>query len=133
MDDDDRLAAVLFDMDGTLVDSEKVWSVGLTELADHYGGVLSVAARRAMVGSNMTDSMRILHDDLGLPPAKADTDASVVWLEGRVKELFRRGAKRGGIGKTIRMRRTGSSVEDEICDLGDVRRDRGQAPEAIDR
>ena len=34
MASDDRLAAVLFDMDGTLVDSEKVWSIGLTELAD---------------------------------------------------------------------------------------------------
>jgi HAD superfamily hydrolase (TIGR01509 family) len=88
---DDRLAAVLFDMDGTLVDSEKIWSVGLTELAGHYGGVLSAEARRAMVGSNMTDSMRILHDDLGLPTAKADTDASVVWLEERVKELFQDG------------------------------------------
>ena len=41
MASDDRLAAVLFDMDGTLVDSEKVWSVGLTELATHYGGELS--------------------------------------------------------------------------------------------
>jgi len=28
-------------MDGTLVDSEKVWDVGLTELAQRYGGTLS--------------------------------------------------------------------------------------------
>jgi len=91
--DGDRLAAVLFDMDGTLVDSEKVWSVGLAELARHHGGVLSDGARRAMVGSNMTDSMRILHDDLGLPATRAETDASVVWLERRVKELFRDGVE----------------------------------------
>jgi len=32
---------VLFDMDGTLVDSEKVWSIGLAELAAHHGGTLS--------------------------------------------------------------------------------------------
>ena len=51
MASDDRLAAVLFDMDGTLVDSEKVWSVGLTELAGHYGTSLSDDARRAMVGT----------------------------------------------------------------------------------
>ncbi|MFC5006684.1 HAD family hydrolase [Dactylosporangium cerinum] len=81
---------MLFDMDGTLVDSEKVWSVGLTELATHYGGVLSAQARHAMVGSNMTDSMRLLHADLGLP-ASVSTDASVGWLEARVKELFHGG------------------------------------------
>jgi beta-phosphoglucomutase-like phosphatase (HAD superfamily) len=28
---DTRFGGVLFDMDGTLVDSEKVWSVGLDE------------------------------------------------------------------------------------------------------
>ncbi|WP_238013367.1 HAD family phosphatase [Dactylosporangium sp. AC04546] len=82
---------MLFDMDGTLVDSEKVWSVGLTELAAHYGRELSEAARKAMVGTNMTDSMRILHTDLGLPTGRPETDASVVWLEERVKFLFRDG------------------------------------------
>ena len=34
-------AAVLFDMDGTLVDSEKLWDIALDELADQYGAVLS--------------------------------------------------------------------------------------------
>jgi HAD superfamily hydrolase (TIGR01509 family) len=80
------LAAVLFDMDGTLVDSEKVWSVGLTELAAHYGGVLSGPARRAMVGTNMAESMCILHADIGRPDL--DPSASVRWLERRIKELF---------------------------------------------
>ncbi|MET7421905.1 HAD family phosphatase [Dactylosporangium sp. NPDC005555] len=83
---------MLFDMDGTLVDSEKVWSVGLTELATHYGGELSAQARHAMVGSNMTDSMRLLHADLGLP-GSISTDDSVRWLEARVKELFHGGVE----------------------------------------
>jgi HAD superfamily hydrolase (TIGR01509 family) len=80
---------VLFDMDGTLVDSEKVWSVGLTELAAHYGGDLSDAARHAMVGTNMSESMLILLDDIGQP--ERDPVASVHWLEGRIKELFGEG------------------------------------------
>ena len=42
------LAGVLFDMDGTLVDSEKVWGVGLRELAVRYGGTLSDEARRLL-------------------------------------------------------------------------------------
>jgi len=78
-------AGVLFDMDGTLVDSEKVWSVGLDELAAHLGGELSDAARQAMVGTNMAQSMAILHDDLGVV---ADPAESVRWLEERVAELF---------------------------------------------
>ncbi|WP_344616971.1 HAD family phosphatase [Dactylosporangium salmoneum] len=82
---------MLFDMDGTLVDSEKVWEVGLNELSAHYDRTLSARARRAMVGTNMSDSMRILHDDLGLPATRAAMDESVVWLEERVKELLREG------------------------------------------
>ena len=30
--------AVLFDMDGTLLDSEKIWDIGLDQLAAHLGG-----------------------------------------------------------------------------------------------
>lgn len=85
------LQAVLFDMDGTLVDSEKIWEVGLTELAEHHGRPLSARARRDMIGTNMAESMRILHADLGLPLTAPDMDASVEWLERRVKELFRDG------------------------------------------
>jgi HAD superfamily hydrolase (TIGR01509 family) len=83
------LDAVLFDMDGTLVDSEKVWSVALTELAAHYGGELSARARTRMVGTSMSESMDILHADLGQP--RLDVLASVTWLEDRVKELFAEG------------------------------------------
>ena len=61
------LDAVLFDMDGTLVDSEKVWDVGLRELARRYGGELSAAARSRMVGTSMADSMDILHNDITQP------------------------------------------------------------------
>jgi HAD superfamily hydrolase (TIGR01509 family) len=77
---------VLFDMDGTLVDSERLWEVGLQELAASYGGTLSRSARLAMVGSSMAVSMEILHTDLGQP--WRDPAASARWLENRVAELF---------------------------------------------
>ncbi|PMR58760.1 HAD family hydrolase [Verrucosispora sp. ts21] len=80
---------MLFDMDGTLVDSERLWDVALAELAETYGGRLSAEARRAIVGTGMADSMRILHDDLGQP--HRDPVASAEWINRRILELFRTG------------------------------------------
>ncbi|MBQ0902510.1 HAD family phosphatase [Micromonospora sp. U21] len=82
---------MLFDMDGTLVDSEKLWDVALQELAREYGGELSTAARRSIVGTSMADSMRILHDDLGQP--ERDPEASAAWINARILELFRTGLR----------------------------------------
>jgi HAD superfamily hydrolase (TIGR01509 family) len=82
-------AAVLFDMDGTLVDSEKVWEIALHELAARAGGTLSRPARHAMIGSNMAESMRILREDLGQPDRPEAPD--VEWLTTRVFQLFAEG------------------------------------------
>ena len=62
-------AAVLFDMDGTLVDSEPVWDEALRELARWLGGALSAAARRATLGTNVPVSVDIVHRDVGRPDA----------------------------------------------------------------
>ena len=84
-----RPAAVLFDMDGTLVDSEKVWGIALHELAAWAGGTLSEKARQAMVGGSMATSMRIFREDLGQPDRPEEPD--VKWLTTRVFNLFREG------------------------------------------
>ncbi|MDQ2737431.1 MAG: HAD family phosphatase, partial [Actinomycetota bacterium] len=59
------LRAVLFDMDGTLTDSEKLWSVALDQTAADLGGVLSEQTRHAMVGHDMVQSIRMFLDDIG--------------------------------------------------------------------
>jgi len=82
----DQLAAVLFDMDGTLLDSEKVWDVALDDLAHYLGGELSDAARRRMVGSSLARSIAIMHHDLGID---ADPESSGAYLTDRTAELFR--------------------------------------------
>ncbi|HKC26678.1 MAG TPA: HAD family phosphatase [Jatrophihabitans sp.] len=80
------MQAVLFDMDGTLLDSEKVWDVALDDLATWLGGDLSPSARERMVGSSLARSVAILHADLGV---EADPESSGAYLTERVAELFR--------------------------------------------
>jgi HAD superfamily hydrolase (TIGR01509 family) len=80
------LAAVLFDMDGTLLDSEKVWDVALDDLAHWLGGELSAAARNRMVGSSLARSIAILHADLDI---EADPESSGGYLLARTEQLFR--------------------------------------------
>ncbi len=78
--------AVLFDMDGTLLDSERVWDVSLNELATQLGGTLSPAARESMVGTSMARSMDLFYAALGVSGRDAAADAA--WLDGRTGELF---------------------------------------------
>jgi HAD superfamily hydrolase (TIGR01509 family) len=80
------LDAVLFDMDGTLLDSERVWDVALDDLATWLGGELSAAARHRMVGSSLGRSVAILHADLGI---EADAESSGAYLTERTADLFR--------------------------------------------
>jgi HAD superfamily hydrolase (TIGR01509 family) len=79
------LEAVLFDMDGTLLDSEKVWDIALDDLAHYLGGELSDPARRRMVGSSLARSIAIMHDDLDV---EADPESSGAYLTERTAELF---------------------------------------------
>ncbi|MFI6235216.1 HAD family hydrolase [Micromonospora sp. NPDC050784] len=96
---------MLFDMDGTLVDSEKLWDVALQELAKEYGGKLSDDARQSIIGTAMAESMRILHDDLGQP--ERDPEISAAWINARILELFRTGLRwRPGAFDLLRAVRT---------------------------
>jgi HAD superfamily hydrolase (TIGR01509 family) len=78
---------VLFDMDGTLFDSEQLWTVSLHELAARLGGELSVGTRLAMVGTNLADTIVLLHRDLGVAEEAAAENAA--WLVERTGELYR--------------------------------------------
>lgn len=81
-----ELAAVLFDMDGTLIDSERLWGIALGELAREYGGQLSEATRLAMIGTSEAETMRLLHEDVGQP--WRDPVAGHSWIATRVAGLF---------------------------------------------
>lgn len=86
-----RPAAVLFDMDGTLIDSEKVWDVSLADVATQLGGELSAETRAVMIGSNMDRTMVLMFEDLGLPLEPAAMAEAGRFLTKRTEELFHDG------------------------------------------
>ncbi|MHA3703400.1 HAD family hydrolase [Jatrophihabitans sp. YIM 134969] len=85
---DDVLAAVLFDMDGTLVDSEKVWDVSLLRLADHLGGELTPQLRASLVGSSLPATIATLHAAFGVADS-VDPATSAAYLLDETAVLFR--------------------------------------------
>ncbi len=86
------LRAVLWDMDGTLVDSEKLWDAAMHALYDRLGGVLTADVRAATVGGAADDNIRIVYRDLGLPADPVAMAASARWLHDYAAGLFDAGA-----------------------------------------
>jgi HAD superfamily hydrolase (TIGR01509 family) len=80
--------AVLWDMDGTLVDSEKVWTVSLRDTARLLGGELSAEARADVIGSDVPHTLEVLFADLGLRPDPCRAAAAGRYLLERTAELF---------------------------------------------
>jgi HAD superfamily hydrolase (TIGR01509 family) len=88
----DTPAAVLWDLDGTLLDSEKLWDIPLYELTEKLGGELSAEARNAMVGSNMAVTLRLIYAEVGIPdPSPEQLADSAAWIDRRMAEVFRQG------------------------------------------
>jgi len=65
-----QIAAVVFDMDGVLVDTEHLWDEVREELTAEWGGRYTPEAQRAMMGMSSHEWSRYLHEVVGLrePP-----------------------------------------------------------------
>src|SRR5690242_2386961 len=85
------MRAVLFDMDGTLVDSEKLWDISMHELYARLGGVLTPEVRESTVGGSAESVMATVYADLGLDSDPAAMAESADWLHDRTGELFEAG------------------------------------------
>lgn len=83
-----RLAGVLWDMDGTLLDSEKLWDVAVRELAREHGHEMTDAIRHALIGASGPDALRIMFTGLGIEPTPDSLRAAGEYLERRVTELM---------------------------------------------
>ena len=98
-----RLRAVLFDMDGTLVQTEEYWGEAMFELAELLGGRMSEAARARTIGASMRVSMNILHADIGLRRSEEQLQADARWVEDRTAELMAAGISwRPGAAELLR-------------------------------
>jgi HAD superfamily hydrolase (TIGR01509 family) len=85
------MRAVLWDMDGTLVDSEKLWDIGLQELYRRHGREMTDEVRATTIGGSSEIVMRIVYADLGLEPDPVDLAQTADWLHDYVGELFENG------------------------------------------
>ncbi|MSZ76145.1 MAG: HAD hydrolase-like protein, partial [Actinobacteria bacterium] len=59
-------AAVLWDMDGTLVDTEPYWIATEFEMAQRYGGTWSEEHALRLVGNDLLESGRYIREHMGI-------------------------------------------------------------------
>jgi HAD superfamily hydrolase (TIGR01509 family) len=83
-----RLAAVLWDMDGTLVDTEPYWIECEYELVESFGGTWSDAHAHAIVGADLLDAARYIAEHGRVPLAPREIVERL--LDGVVERVERR-------------------------------------------
>ena len=100
------IEAVVFDMDGVLIDSEQVWDDVREGLARERGGRWTERAQRDMMGMSSPEWSAYMHDVVGLPESPDEINREVVermlarytdgpqWLHGAVDAVRRLGERR---------------------------------------
>jgi HAD superfamily hydrolase (TIGR01509 family) len=80
------IEAVVFDLDGVLIESEHVWDEVRQELAEEQGGRWHDNASRDMMGMSSPEWSRYMHDEVGLREEPEEISAEVVRrLEARYR------------------------------------------------
>ena len=72
------IEAVVFDLDGVLLDTEQVWDEVREKLARERGGRYDEQAQQAMMGMSSGEWSSHMHDELGLPEPPEEISAEVV-------------------------------------------------------
>lgn len=81
------IEAVVFDLDGVLLDSEQVWDEVREELVEERGGRWHDQAQTEMMGMSSVEWSRYMHDELDLPEPPEEISAEVVQ---RLDEVYRK-------------------------------------------
>ena len=97
-------AAVVFDLDGLLLDSETAWDAARRELVRGRGGTWTVSATRDMMGMSSPEWSRYLAEELGvdLPPEEiSDLVLARVLASYREELPAGAGSRRGSRGRLL--------------------------------
>jgi len=99
------IRAVVFDLDGVLIDSEQVWDDVREALARERGGRWHERAQRDMMGMSSPEWSRYMHENIGLTESPAEINRIVVermleryaagppWLPGAIDTVRRLAAE----------------------------------------
>jgi HAD superfamily hydrolase (TIGR01509 family) len=102
---DDSVAAVVFDLDGVLIDSEELWDQARKRLAAEAGLPWPADATRAMQGMSTPEWSQYLVDTVGVPGSASDVALATIdrmadeyartlpLLPGAVEAVQRMGAR----------------------------------------
>ena len=82
------LQAVLWDMDGLLVDTEPTWTIAEIELAQRLGGSWSDDLKAQIVGTRLEVAVPTILRWYGVPTDAHSVKDSSQWLLARMVELF---------------------------------------------
>jgi HAD superfamily hydrolase (TIGR01509 family) len=81
-----QIDAVIFDLDGVLVDTEHVWDDARRELARERGRAWPEDASRAMMGMSSLEWSRYMYEVVGVPEPPEEISAEVV---RRLQDIYR--------------------------------------------
>ena len=80
------IEAVVFDLDGVLLDTEELWNEARLQIVEERGGRWREDAQRAMMGMSSQEWSPFMHEELGVPDPPEQISAEVV---RRLEELYR--------------------------------------------
>jgi HAD superfamily hydrolase (TIGR01509 family) len=81
------IAAIIFDLDGVLIDSEAVWDSVREQVTRETGGRWHERAQQEMMGMSSVEWSRYMRENLGVPMAPEEISSLVV---DRIVERYRR-------------------------------------------
>ena len=83
-----RPSAVLWDMDGLMIDSEPLWTRAEEELAATLGGTWDAEVKARIVGTRLDVAVPTFLRWFGVEPEPARVASTSAWLLHRMVELF---------------------------------------------